>query len=132
ALGLGGTSIRLRHSGHASLTSPSRQAGTASTCGGRCNENTSVSLRARCSNVPVPGAGVEPARPFGQWFLRPSRLPFRQPGYAACCRSTVSLAPWTGARALARADECFVDYLFVARSAYALATCINLFSNIMY
>ena len=28
----------------------------------------------------VPGAGLEPARPFGQWILSPSRLPFRHPG----------------------------------------------------
>ena len=28
----------------------------------------------------VPGAGFEPARPFGQWILSPPRLPFRHPG----------------------------------------------------
>src|SRR5580704_10815398 len=28
----------------------------------------------------VPGAGLEPARPFGQRLLRPPRLPFRHPG----------------------------------------------------
>jgi hypothetical protein len=28
----------------------------------------------------VPRAGVEPARPFGQWILSPQRLPFRHPG----------------------------------------------------
>ena len=31
-----------------------------------------------CSRVP--GAGVEPARPFGQRILSPLRLPFRHPG----------------------------------------------------
>jgi hypothetical protein len=30
----------------------------------------------------VPGAGLEPARPFGQWILSPSRMPFRHPGSA--------------------------------------------------
>ena len=30
----------------------------------------------------VPGAGFEPARPFGQWILSPPRLPFRHPGPA--------------------------------------------------
>ncbi len=28
----------------------------------------------------VPGAGFEPARPFGQRILSPPRLPFRHPG----------------------------------------------------
>lgn len=28
----------------------------------------------------VPGAGLEPARPYGQWILSPVRLPFRHPG----------------------------------------------------
>ena len=28
----------------------------------------------------VPRAGVEPARPYGQWILSPQRLPFRHPG----------------------------------------------------
>ena len=28
----------------------------------------------------MPGAGFEPARPFGQWILSPPRLPFRHPG----------------------------------------------------
>jgi hypothetical protein len=28
----------------------------------------------------VPGAGIEPARPFGQGILSPLRLPFRHPG----------------------------------------------------
>ena len=31
-------------------------------------------------NSGVPGAGLEPARPFGQRLLRPPRLPFRHPG----------------------------------------------------
>ena len=38
-------------------------------------------------SVPVPGAGFEPARPCGQRFLRPSRLPFRQPGIPAAGRA---------------------------------------------
>ncbi len=29
----------------------------------------------------VPGAGLEPARPLGQWILNPPRLPFRHPGW---------------------------------------------------
>gem|GEM_PF-4312927 len=28
----------------------------------------------------IPGAGLEPARPFGQGILSPMRLPFRHPG----------------------------------------------------
>jgi hypothetical protein len=28
----------------------------------------------------VPGAGLEPARPYGQGILSPKRLPFRHPG----------------------------------------------------
>ena len=32
------------------------------------------------SRLAVPGAGLEPARPFGQRLLRPPRLPFRHPG----------------------------------------------------
>ena len=28
----------------------------------------------------LPGAGIEPARPFGQRILSPLRLPFRHPG----------------------------------------------------
>jgi len=28
----------------------------------------------------VPGAGLEPARPYGQGILSPQRLPFRHPG----------------------------------------------------
>ena len=28
----------------------------------------------------VPGVGFEPTSPFGQWCLRPPRMPFRQPG----------------------------------------------------
>lgn len=30
----------------------------------------------------VPGAGFEPARPYGQWILNPSCLPFHHPGQA--------------------------------------------------
>ncbi len=30
----------------------------------------------------MPGAGFEPARPFGQWILSPSRQPLRHPGCA--------------------------------------------------
>ena len=33
-----------------------------------------------CPGSGVPGAGLEPARPFGQRLLRPPRLPFRHPG----------------------------------------------------
>ena len=29
----------------------------------------------------VPGAGLEPARPYGQRILSPLRLPFRHPGW---------------------------------------------------
>ena len=48
----------------------------------------------------VPGAGLEPARPFGQRLLRPPRLPFRHPGENARSyklRSTVAgweRTPW--------------------------------------
>ena len=42
----------------------------------------------RSGRPAVPGAGLEPARPFGQWILSPSRLPFRHPG-----RWPVSLPP---------------------------------------
>ena len=31
----------------------------------------------------VPGVGLEPTRPFGQWILSPPRLPFRHPGLGA-------------------------------------------------
>src|SRR5258706_3311826 len=29
----------------------------------------------------VPGVGVEPTLPFGKGFLKPSRMPFRHPGW---------------------------------------------------
>ena len=34
----------------------------------------------------VPEAGLEPARPCGQWILSPSRLPFRHSGRDGDCR----------------------------------------------
>ena len=37
----------------------------------------------------VPGAGFEPARPFGQWILSPPRLPFRHPGHLDLCPSVL-------------------------------------------
>jgi AmiR/NasT family two-component response regulator len=43
----------------------------------------------------VPGVGFEPTRPFGQWCLRPSRLPFRQPGRVAGKPYPTSLADVT-------------------------------------
>ena len=52
----------------------------------------------RCPSVPirpsVPGAGFEPARPFGQWILSPPRLPFRHPGRWG--RSLSSGLRWPG------------------------------------
>ncbi len=39
------------------------------------------------SRQPVPGAGLEPARPRGQRLLRPPRLPFRHPGRYVACRA---------------------------------------------
>src|ERR1035438_10149138 len=44
---------------------------------------TRWSLRGRwpTTTALVPGAGFEPARPFGQWILSPPRLPFRHPGW---------------------------------------------------
>ena len=39
----------------------------------------------------VPGAGFEPARPFGQWILSPPRLPFRHPGQSG--RSLIPATP---------------------------------------
>ena len=32
----------------------------------------------------MPGAGLEPARPYGQGILSPHRLPFRHPGGNEC------------------------------------------------
>ena len=40
-----------------------------------------VSRRATTSSAVVPGAGFEPARPFGQRFLRPPCIPFHHPGF---------------------------------------------------
>ncbi len=39
----------------------------------------------KCGQRVVPGAGLEPARPFGQGILSPLRLPFRHPGF--CLRN---------------------------------------------
>ena len=33
----------------------------------------------------VPGAGVEPAHPFGHWCLRPTRLPIPPSGHCGSC-----------------------------------------------
>ena len=43
----------------------------------------------------VPGAGFEPARPFGQWILSPPRLPFRHPGPAWAELDVVTSRQWT-------------------------------------
>ena len=37
----------------------------------------------------VPGAGVEPAHPFGHWCLRPTRLPIPPSGLLKSLRSGV-------------------------------------------
>lgn len=36
----------------------------------------------------VPGVGLEPTRPFGQWILNPPRLPFRHPGWVGTSNRT--------------------------------------------
>jgi hypothetical protein len=36
----------------------------------------------KCLFLLVPGAGLEPARPFGQRILSPQRLPIPPPGHA--------------------------------------------------
>src|SRR6478672_7542721 len=49
-------------------------------CGRTCG---TTMMQAHGTDIRVPGVGFEPTRPFGQWCLRPSRLPFRQPGPGA-------------------------------------------------
>ena len=34
----------------------------------------------KCQHLTVPGVGLEPTRPFGQWILNPSRLPIPPSG----------------------------------------------------
>jgi hypothetical protein len=51
----------------------------------------------------VPRAGVEPARPFGQWILSPQRLPFRHPGI--CQLSLAFLEVFTLTREYRQAAE---------------------------
>ena len=50
----------------------------------------------------VPGAGVEPAHPFGHWCLRPTRLPIPPSGRLSACLDFV-------------ADETGADLLRIAK-----------------
>ena len=49
----------------------------------------------------MPRAGVEPARPYGQWILSPQRLPFRHPGI---CQSGLTFLD-SSKREYRQADE---------------------------
>ena len=44
------------------------------------SEGVAVPCVAPYERSMVPGAGLEPARPYGQGILSPKRLPFRHPG----------------------------------------------------
>ena len=57
-------------------------------CLGTIWEHLKKSKRDNCLTIKqlpllqVPGAGVEPAHPFGHWCLRPTRLPIPPSGHA--------------------------------------------------
>jgi hypothetical protein len=47
------------------------------------------------ARVMVPGVGFEPTSPFGQWCLRPPRMPFRQPGWEQRQPYPIRFGLWT-------------------------------------
>src|SRR5262245_9377362 len=57
----------------------------------------------------VPGTGLEPARPYGRWLLRPSRLPVPPPRPTTNVGQAGAPRPWPRARGFGKIRTPFLQ-----------------------